>query len=354
MNQFDVDHLFEQARSGELVIDCPRMTLRPNWALNQELFGAGEIRLDKDRRLQLKMFCHQNPFNMTLGNAGDLIGHHQYHSLTAIDLKGISWRCEQVYPEYTSIGHQSECVISAVLWQIKGEANSLDCFPSGGTRFASFDEIEVPANRETVTTVESANGKNTSARYDTWQDTVEEIPVAITNLRPGILVACHSIDLAQEDVDSIQESLIFAKATIFQWHFICWDTEEKQHLIINSRLFPQPRSRLRPPYNSQLSRDVQGVFGLLLKRYYSFCRGMPNKQHWHPVTRHIYSACEGSAGSVEQEMLSLSVSVEGVVNALFKAGNDLFGTNPMPIQDHARKAIDALEILGRLGISTSN
>nr|MDQ3314532.1 hypothetical protein [Verrucomicrobiota bacterium] len=93
--------------------------------------------------------------------------------------------------------------------------------------------------------------------------------------------------------------------------------ETNRREVCETRLVSPSRGdgKLPPPLN--LSRGEGSDVWRMFMNY--FCHVQPNpKLGWHPISRHVASAIESTAASLETQVLALSVAVEGLAAESFE------------------------------------
>jgi hypothetical protein len=92
-----------------------------------------------------------------------------------------------------------------------------------------------------------------------------------------------------------------------------------QKVVVNAKLLPPVG---RGPI------DMTGEVWRLFDKYLTFICSYP-EDRFHPCSRHVFSALEASAGTINAQALALGVAVEGIVKKLFpKAGSLPDGLKP--------------------------
>ncbi|HEV7225103.1 MAG TPA: hypothetical protein VGN42_20525, partial [Pirellulales bacterium] len=115
----------------------------------------------------------------------------------------------------------------------------------------------------------------------------------------------------------IIEALQFLLAERFQWGVIYSVRNGTEEVRLRSQSKQSGRPRLREPIQFFGGHDLTGCMWLLFSKYLEYVLS-ENTNAWHPISSHVYRACEASCLSLDLQRLGLSVAVEGILASCFK------------------------------------
>lgn len=318
MISFTVEKLLEKVRNKSFCLDCLSISLQPNWDSGvPPVTGPGEIRLNAEQQLVMKMFAsHMPPRYQT--ETGQLVPNEAYFRLTAIDKHGLEWTCNQVLPDWECHASQQQCVATADIWELQHvDADTVSPAEVSEVTLVTFDDVLVPANARTETVITSPAGVSKQSIANLAEADVEGLHIIIENLPAGISARITGEQVPDNIELRLAEALQFALARTLRWHFIHSRQGSAEILRIRSRFRGPERPGLLPPLQFLGRLDIHNGFVPLFGAYLKYVIQEPEAAEWHELSYHLHAACEGSAGSITQQCLTLAVAVEGVLNVAF-------------------------------------
>lgn len=301
-------------------IECSRMVLTKAGGAPLVLHGPGEIWQNEEGVLEYKIFADQVGFRglhaymSRPGVVGQLIPDEDFFSLQAQDYSLPPWTAQEVLPhprgglfEGLACGYLHELVHTEAY-----PANAESDFVT--LRFRG--KLEFPCNQgtETVIRVGGQDRRTSSSlngafvddhefRFEVYHE--EEHTVVSLQLPAGQLTSATP--------DRVHEALQFILG------------QQLARMVVETSVGGQHVTRLLSPSrgNGSMSPPLQfhrlDEGGHVWRMFTDFFRHVhPNAEAgWHPVSRHVGSAIESTAASLEARVLALAVAVEGLAGHCF-------------------------------------
>lgn len=310
-----------EIRAGRWSLDCPQMLLRSRAQDAEAFTGPGAIRFAADGAIAFKLYATRQARDETITfghGAGTILPEDSYFDLEARDWKGRRWKAARLRART-----QENPEMSSVIWS--GEIPRLTCssqlpreVPHGVLRMEILSDVKIPCNA--IVQSEKSIGTETKLRSSAVAAAKfqagcygflverEEKGVSVDVTCPGPAVP-PSLELR------VIEALQFVLA---RW--LSWSVLERVHgtsyeLEIRGLQKGEGKPRLKRPLALQ-DVDLEGVVWKLFECYFEYV-SRESSGNLHRISELVYSAIEGSEGSIQAMVLSLSVAVEGVLRAAF-------------------------------------
>ncbi len=307
---------------GTLSIDCTSITITETKTGKEICNSPGTLYQDKDGLLTVKAYSNQNLFTFDslfskTPKAGELIGLDNY-SIIAQSFSGEIWTGYSHGLAHNS-GSQGTVItvrfykISKTI-KLSSKGSSLQLTLSPVDYFPSFQgrKLEAVRNAELVTI------------HGTNEATVTINNLNINFIKDGSLlgVTCNVTDPKYEDIISetlqwrIVESLQFflgIRLHLLKTVFLA-NGELKTELYSKNN---DAKQKILPPLNLHSAIDKWGLFSC----YFTKCLEEKG-DHFHPLSRQINSLLNASGASMEGQLLTMSVAIEGLISGYFDSVKD--------------------------------
>jgi hypothetical protein len=321
--------LIEALQKGKWEVDCVSITLTQNDTSEPTVFsGPGYLRQGEGGTVEYKVYpttTHEwTIWEKQLGGVeGKLIDASRYYTLKATDRFGRHWEWWRTIPEIGSIALET-----GVHHVIDGKAHELAFSRRSGLpedvfnlKMFFFAEAEIPCNARTeVVALTGGEKQHTSSLLNVAEFSTPIGNFHVSNQAGLVLVEVDSEAALPKYIEvRIVEAMGLVLARPLFWNVI--ERYENgietvrvrgKRVITNAKLLP-PVGR-GPIY-------LAGEVWRLFENYLTFICSYPGDR-FHPCSRHLFSALEASAGTIDAQALALGVAVEGIVKKLFpKAGS---------------------------------
>ena len=297
--------------------------------------GPGYLRQGEGGTVEYKVYpttAHEwNVWEKQFGGVeGKLIESSRYYTLKATDRFGRCWEWWRTMPEISS-----SALKTGVHHVIDGKAHELAFSRRSGVpedvfnlKMFFFAEAEIPCNARTeVITLAGGEKRQTSSLLNVAEFSTPIGDFHVSNQAGLVLVELDSEAALSKHIEiRIVEALGLVLARPLFWNVV--ERYENgtetvrvrgQRVIANAKLLPPVG---RGPI------DLTGEVWRLFEKYLTFICGY-SEDRFHPCSRHLFSALEASAGTINAQALALGVAVEGIVKKLFpKAGSLPAGLKP--------------------------
>jgi hypothetical protein len=323
-------------QKGTWELDCVNITLTQNDTAEPTVFsGPGYLRQGEGGTVEYKVYpttSHEwNVWEKQFGGVeGKLIESSRYYTLKATDRFGRCWEWWRTMPEISS-----SALETGVHHVIDGKTHELafsrrsdvpeDVF---NLKMFFFADVEIPCNARTeVITLAGGERRQTSSLLNVAQFSTPIGEFHVSNQAGLVLVELDSGTPLPAHIEiRIVEALGLVLARPLFWNVI----ERYENRIETVRVRGQSivaNAKLLPPVGRG-PIDMTGEVWRLFEKYLTFICAYP-EDRFHPCSRHLFSALEASAGTINAQALALGVAVEGIVKKLFpKAGSLPDGLKP--------------------------
>ncbi|OWK36284.1 hypothetical protein [Fimbriiglobus ruber] len=316
----DEKKLIDSLKAGTLDIDCTEITLTQDSHENPRIFrGPGYIRQGDNEEIIFKIYTdHPVQELEPLGTPGVLIPPDRFYNFNATDIQGYVWVGNRVLPlvsiRYLSNG--TTTIVEGKIHTITKEGKSLSRTATNVIVLRIFTDQEIPCHSATV--VET----NVPDYHHHRLSTLNLVTITscgsdfLLTMQPGELtVEVWSDQPFSPHFDNrILEALQFVLARRLQWRVLEKESEGKRITQLSSPI-PLAKSRLQAPINLNEIRARHWTW-ILFDNYLVFIANY-TEQVWHPCSVQLMMVYEASAGSIDAEILALSVAAEGLAKILF-------------------------------------
>ena len=303
----------EDFAEGRFKIECSQLVLT-SFGNDLVIKGAGEIWQDEEGVLQYKIFIDETALRALYEHTlkpmtpGQLIPEEDYFSLEAREFSGPIWRADHVLAGHRggvgggfALGH---------LYDLKRTGSCPDGKESAFMICRFGGKLDFPCNEMTETVIR-VGGQDHYTSHSLNAAFIDEGEHKFQILQKKEHTFVYlSLPLAQLNAATpfrITEALQFVLG--LQPALMAVETNARsQH---ETRLISQSRGKGQLPPPLDVERGQGNDIWRMFMNY--FCYVQPNSTvGWHPISRHVATVIESTAGSLETEVLALSVAVEGL------------------------------------------
>lgn len=322
--------LIEALQTGKWEVDCVSITLTQNDTAEPTIFsGPGYLRQGGGGTVEYKAYpttTHDwNIWEEQFGGVeGKLIESSRYYTLTATDRFGRRWEWWRTIPEISS-----SALESGIHHVIDGKAHELTCSRRSGLsenvfnlKMFFFVEVEIPCNARTeLVTVIGDEKLRTSSLLNVARFSTPMGDFHISNQAGLVLVEVDSESALPENIEiRIVEALGLVLAKPLFWNVVERYENGTETIRVRGQRVSSNAKLLPPVGRGRI--DLTGQVWRLFEKYLTFvCSYSGNR--FHPCSRHLFSALEASAGTINAQALALGVGVEGIVKKLFPEAGSL-------------------------------
>lgn len=316
----------QDLRQGTFEIDCSLMVLKRISTGNMRAFsGPGFVKQSSGDEIYFKLYPDAkfhpdelfrqfySPSSMKLG---EVIPEHEYYSLSATDLQGRRWTSSRILPPNI---HQGEgVVLTGRLDELIHTTDRVSHLPRRGYLVLRvFDDIKIPVNTTTETTVSVAGKELTSHRLNASKFTSCGKMFRLTQEDGFLTIEVISDDESLPDhiEKRVIEALQFVLARPLRWSVMQKYCDGIEKTCIRPQRSVVSKPRLQPPINFHSPAVTESVWKLFDRYLQHIITHSEDK--WHPLSVEIHSVCEASGGSLDAEGLTLGVAIEGVLRSEF-------------------------------------
>lgn len=307
----------DQYFKNTLSIDCSSISITEKKTGKEICNVPGNIYQDNDGQLVLKAYSKESftsvaNFFKNRHKAGELIDMDSYN-ITATSFSGEIWKGYTHGLSYNSGARGS--VVQAKFYKISktillpSKGRSLNLIFSPIEHFPAFigRKIEAVKNAELVT----MHGTNEASI------TTRNIQIDFIKDRSLLGVRCKATkpeyhnEISQTLQWRIHESLQFFLGTrlhILKTEFVA-DGELKTDLYSKNN---DTKQQILPPLSLHSIMDNWDLFSCYLAKCLE-----ENGDHFHPISRHINALLNASGASIEGQLLTLTVAIEGMISEYF-------------------------------------
>lgn len=335
---------------GDLVIDCPQMTLSPRGGSvpqQSQYEGSGVIVQNSEGegfvcRLQIpRSLSIDEVFATQRLPAGTRIPEHLIYDLVATDWRGRRWTAENLIIDASS-GEQSTTIVADIR-SLQTEQESQN--PPGRSSASAlyWGDFVIPYRDWTAYSLKFADGGHLdSGSLDSVKMTLPDCTARLHRYLDFLRV-----DLATRNSEHLKtlarfnDSLNFVLARNLGWSVLHYVSDDKIVMHLLGRIDPPQKSRRKAPiaYNLVGPEDVWRLF----ECYYRFLVDHESDHGYHPLTERVYSVIQSGTQILVDDGRTVSVAVEGLVNDLFSSVNTTSQISKKDLKT-AKKAIDDLEL----------
>jgi hypothetical protein len=312
------------------VLDCPKMTLRQCGTDTPFVFeGSGSIYQGLDGALVLKMFAPNATskeswllfdYNITDIKSGKIMPEHVFFDLTAYNIKGECWTSKHCYPHSSSGTDGMGIVFSGKLANINNETTLKNTKELNPQIFLYFKKkVDFPCN--VVTTEEkTVNEKKwiSSKSLNIAQFDVEGSKFSIQEEGEWLVVSAKSNGRLFPNNFYMRccEALSFVFFKEFTPAIIVKIASGNKNITFlgynddkNEKGFYKP-----VPARNIINR---ASFWDLFSKYLEHITPH-DRDYWHDLSGHIMSVIRAENASMDVQILTLAVAIEGVLKITFK------------------------------------
>jgi hypothetical protein len=286
--------------------------------------GPGFIRTDGDGQLSFKVYptepTHSGAADEWLRTSipGQLIDRRDFYSLTATDFAGNVWTSEGILP-YRTQGPAGFSV-HANLRDLRSTKEIEVTFEGSSQRMLFLDDIEIPCNAITNTTLQRAAGVTDEASALNLAEFSSCGADFLLRPEAGrLLVELSSVDPFPQNFQlRVIESLQFVLAKSLHCRFYEEIVGNTSTIRLTSARPKSIETRMPPPLHLHTAEahHKSNQIWQMFDRYLQYI--IPYQgQDWYPCSIHVHKAREASANSFDARALGLTIAIEGVVRELY-------------------------------------
>jgi hypothetical protein len=301
-------------------IECSQMVLTKVGGNPLVVGGPGEIWQDEDGVLQFKIFISREAcqglqaYMARPGVIGELIPDEDYFRLEAQDYSLPIWTAQNLLPSPRS-GPAGGFAHDHLNELVHTEAHP----PNLESDFVTLrfrGKLEFPCNQGTETVIRvGGQDRHTSSSLNAAFIDDDEYRFEVLHEREHTVVSLQlpAGQLTAATPFRIHEALQFVLGK--QLSLMVIETSVGGLHVTRLRSPSRGHGRMTPPL--QFQRLEQG--GHVWRMFTDYFRHVhPNVDAgWHPISRHVGSAIESTAASLEARVLALAVAVEGLAGDCF-------------------------------------
>jgi len=305
---------------SKFLLESNKIALSKYGGIPLEVCGPGEIRQDEEGVLQYKFFVGEDQYGALVKHdfrehiAGRLIPSEDHFELRVSDGVQLEWVSSQVLMETRGIF--SKGVVFGNLQEIVKKTDRLGSSNMDCVIIQLCGKIKFPSNCSTEIKKQIAGheaGSSWSLNVAQHQFNGFKFEMRHEDEHTVVSLSLPKGQLKPTTPMRIQEALQFVLGQRLQVMII--DTyANKTH---TTRLI-SPRNnseKIEPPLHFSNVHEAKNVWNMFAN-YFGYIHSY-EKMRWHPVSCHIGSVLEASSASMEIQVLTLSVAVEGVLKECF-------------------------------------
>ena len=355
-----------EIREGKFFIHCPKVCLKQsNSDELKEYNGPGFISQDETKNLiftlypkeEFSLFDFIDEINNPKALPGELIPTTEYFTFVASDIESRTWTSDGIY-----LRPGNRTVIGGKLDRIKCEqtiGDEPDSEKKGTLILRIFTKVRLPFNTGTAQITEVEGQSSHSFSLNILKCVSDEIDFRIQDEEHTLTIyAEYSVKQFHEMLEKrIVETLWFLTSKLMYPSIVnIWNNQTRSVTVYSKKRDMSLITRLVPPVSNRF--DHHKTFCTLFDKYFSFVNEFQDKS-FHPISSQIRAIIRASAGSMDTEILVLSIAVEMLVN-LIVPNQDLtpeedawlnslkssLKEGPQPISDRASAILTMLKTTG--------
>jgi len=302
-------------------IECSQMVLTKAGGTPLVVRGPGEIWQEEDGAMQYKLFVDRAGYRDLLNHMakprviGQLIPEEDFFTLEAKEDTLPGWSAKQLFPSLRGCGFFEGLAYGNLRELSRSEAHPPNLQNDFVTlRFRS--KLEFPCNEITQTFVR-IRGQERHTKFERNIAFIDDgdfrFELRHENEHTVVALQLPAGSLTTVTPSRIQEALQFVLGEQLAL-MVVETTSAGQH----ERRLMSPSggsARMSPPLQFRIL-DEGGHVWRMFSNYFRHTH-QDNAAGWHPISRHLHSAIEASAGSLETKVLALAVAVEGLAGDCF-------------------------------------
>jgi len=312
----------EEFLQGTFELNCPLIEIIPysSDAKKTSLKGSGIITIKENGCFYLKVFIPDvlpisEVFESQNWDAGKIISDEYFYNIIAHDIKGEIWRAERFIPEKNS-GLQGSMIIGKV--PELHRTQKTDIAKNKHLVKMLFNEsIKIPMNTAVTKEVRvgdsTRNSKTSMSLVRYVINKIEiEIEVDKEDNYTTLTAVSEDIELFDEIINRIFESFIFVTAYTRSWSML--SIRRNGEIITRIRAHENDgiKTRTQPPIAYQNIVPNRSVWQLF-DSYFKYV-SLDTEHKLHPLSVLLRSVLESGKASLDVEALTLSVSIESLLN----------------------------------------
>jgi hypothetical protein len=310
----------EDFAEGKFKIECSQMVLTRAGGDPVVVRGPGEIWQDQEGTLQYKMFADQAGYHALQAYksqprvVGQLIPDEDYFTLEAQEYSLPRWTADRVLPSCRG------GLVDGFAYGYLHELVHTEPYPrdaeSDFVRLRFRGKLEFPCNQGTETVIRVGGREHhTSSTLNAAfiEDGELRFDVLHEHEHTAVSLQLTAGELTPATPDRIRESLQFILGQQLAL-MVVEIGAEGQHL---TRLTSPSRGegKMLPPLQFHVVDEGGHVWRMFTNYFrHVYANAEPG---WHPIYRHIGSAIESTAASLQARVLALAVAVEGLAGDCF-------------------------------------
>ncbi|MGH8093138.1 MAG: hypothetical protein ACREIF_06670 [Chthoniobacterales bacterium] len=310
----------EDFAEGRLKIECSWIALTKANEKDLVIHGPGEVWQDREGVLQYKIFLGEVEYFSLYkylarpNTPGKIIPEKDYFSLEAHPLSGPIWTSDRVLPG--SRGGVTGGFAHGPLYDLRQTRSHPNSTESAFIMCRYRGKLDFPCNKftETVIRVGGQDRHTSHSLNAAFIDQGEyKFQILHENEHTFLSLQLPMSQLNTATPSRITEALQFVLAQ--QLALMVVETSSGDQFQTRLVSPSHGNGKLLPPLN--LIHGESSDFWRMFINY--FCYIQPNPDlGWHPISRHVASAIESTAASLETQVLALSVAVEGLAAESFE------------------------------------
>ena len=310
----------EEFLQGTFELNCPLIEINPYTSDTKKtsLKGSGVITMNENGHFDLKVFIPEvlpitEVFEKQKWKAGEIIGDEYFYNVIAHDIKGGIWSAERFIPDKNSCTKGSMVI---------GKLPELHCTQKTDIAkkkhlFQMFfnESIKIPMNTAVTTEVKIDDSiRNTKTSISLARFLVNGIQIEIDKQDNCTILtaASEEVELSDVIISRVFESFCFVTAYSRSWSMLSIRRNGEYITKVRAIADSNIKTRTQPPIAFQDVVPSHSVW-LLFDTYFKYIS--LNAEHpQHPLSVLLRSVLESGKASLDVEALTLSVSIESLLN----------------------------------------
>lgn len=312
----------EDFRKNQLMLDCPKITIRKGDNTNSKLEGCGSIFQLADGTLNFKIYClntdvlresilHQNIL------PGQIIPESEHFNLTAIDKDDRKWTAKNTSFSLYAKSKTKFTVISGRANSIISKTKSTHPHVGNYASLQIFQKVEIPTNTATkVTTFVKRQEMHSRMSLNAAKISTPNHSFLLWYEEDILNISYHTKKpvgkLPTFFNTRVIEALSFILAYPLEWSLSETTNDNSTETILKAKPLGENDQRLYPPIRLNGPGNSNRAVWDLFKRYLRYIESVTSET-WHPISQRVFSILQASAGSLETQGLTLGVETEGLI-----------------------------------------
>ena len=309
---------FIALQENKFELNCLKMRLESLASEGRVFSGPGVIRQTSEGQMHFTLYAQETvPTFESLQEliqgmgipSGSIIPKNKYYRLSAIDLQGRKWVCEQVFLDTNSSSEGTICTgrLDEIIYKSDERESTKDFL-----YLEIFDDVKFPYNVPMVINKTVAGKESSSSSLNALNFNACGFEFLLRKDETSLLLSTKSIETEFVEYIEIRiiEALQFAIARPLLWSIMIKGTGRNVITRIRETRSNNLSYKIQPPISPSLDNTEWfcKLFELYLK-YILQC----SEDKLHPVSAQMRSIYHASIGNIEAKSLIISVAVESIL-----------------------------------------